>query len=80
MALKKFVPYKINDKGPEIMKIAEMLKRHGSTIRPTQVYHIGMYAAVKKFQKDHKLAVTGIVDKKTYDKLMLPPPVYRKKK
>jgi murein L,D-transpeptidase YcbB/YkuD len=39
-----------------------------------------MLSAVKKFQKNHGLEVTGVVDKKTWDKLIMPPPVKRRAK
>ena len=78
MPFKKFKPFKLNDKGEEIRKIARLLKVHGSTIKPTDTFHIGMLSAVKKYQKNHGLEVTGVVDKKTWDKLVMPPPVARK--
>ncbi len=80
MPTMKFKPFKIGDSGKDVAKIAMMLKKHGSTIKPTNKYHIGMDSAVRKFQKNHNLPVTGVVDKKTWDKLMMPLPVQRKAK
>lgn len=78
MALKAFKPLRIGDNGPDVKKIAAALKKYGSTIKPTAVYTIGMLSAVRSFQKKHDLPVTGIVDKKTWDKLMMPTPIFRK--
>ena len=78
MTLKTFKAFKMGDKGPEIKKIAAALKKHGSTIKPTAVFSIGMRSAVVSFQKKKGLKVTGVVDKMTWDKLMMPVPVFRK--
>ncbi len=78
MALKAFKPLRIGDKGPDVKKIYAALKKHGSTIKPTDVFHIGMQSAVFSFQRKHNLPVTGVVDKKTWDKLMMPTPIFRK--
>ncbi len=80
MPFKKFNPIKIGESGMVVAKVCEMLRKYGSTVKPTEKYHIGVYAAVKKFQKEHGLEVTGIVDKKTWDKLSMPLPVKRKAK
>ena len=64
-----FKPMKIGDKGTQIKKAQQLLKKHGSSIKPTDVFGIGMLSAVKSFQRKNKLAVTGIVDKKTWEKL-----------
>lgn len=79
MAIKKFVNIKLNDEGAMVKKIAAALRKHGSTIKLTSKFHIGMRSAVVKFQKNHGLPVTGEVDKKTLDKLLMPAPVFRKK-
>lgn len=80
MALKTFKTIKIGDKGSEVKKICAALKKNGSTIKPTDEYTIGMLSAVRAFQKKQGLPVTGVVDKKTWDKLMMPIPVFRKPK
>lgn len=72
MAL-KFKPIKLGDKGADVRKVATMLKKHGSTIKPTSVFAIGMRSAVVSFQKKNNLPVTGVVDKKTWDKLNVSP-------
>ena len=65
----RFKPIKIGDKGPVITEIQKLLVKSGSTIKPTKVFHIGMQSAVCAFQRKNKLPQTGIVDKKTWDKL-----------
>ena len=65
----KFKPIKIGDKGPVITEIRKLLVKSGSTIKPTKVFHIGMQSAVSAFQRKNNLSQTGIVDKKTWDKL-----------
>ena len=62
-------PLKQGDKGPEVQYMALWLNQKGSTIKPTSVFHIGMRSAVISFQKKNKLKPTGIIDKKTWDKL-----------
>ena len=58
-------------KEPEVKKAQEMLAKTGSKIKISGVFTIGMVSAVKKFQKNHNLAVTGIINKKTWDALEL---------
>ena len=60
---------KLNDKGPAVQYMALWLKQKGSNIKPTSVFHIGMWNAVIAFQKKNKLKPTGVIDKKTWDKL-----------
>lgn len=62
-------PVKIGDKGPVVQYVALWLAQKGSTIKPTSEFHIGMRAAVVKFQKANSLKETGVVDKKTWVKL-----------
>ena len=64
-----FKPIKLNDTGAEVRKVSTLLKKHGSTIKPTSKFHIGVRSAVVAFQKKNKLPATGVVDKKTWDKL-----------
>ena len=78
MALKTFKNIQLNDKGTDVKKIAAALKKHGSSIKPTSVFTIGMRSAVVSFQKKHNLKPTGIVNQTTWNKLMMPAPVYRK--
>ena len=62
-------PHKLNDKGPAVQYMALWLKHRGSSIKPTNVFHIGMRSAVISFQVKNKLKPTGVIDKKTWDKL-----------
>lgn len=78
MAVRSFKPIGIGAKGADVKKIAEALKKAGSGIKVTDVFHIGMRSAVACYQKKNRLQVTGIVDRKTWDKLMMPAPVMRK--
>lgn len=68
--MKKFVPIGIGYAGKEVAEIQKKLVLAGSTIKPVKTYTLGMFSAVKAFQKKNNLAVTGVVDKKTWDKLM----------
>ena len=65
----RFKSFKLGDKGTDIRKIATLLRKHGSSIKPTDTFTIGMRSAVVSFQKKNGLPVTGVVDKKTWDKL-----------
>ena len=64
-----FKRIKINDKGPQVKEAQELLKKAGSTIKVTGVYTIGMYSAVKAFQKKNGLKPTGSIDAMTWKKL-----------
>lgn len=68
--MKKFIPFKVGYAGKEVIDIQKKLALAGSSLKPVKVYTIGMFSAVKAFQKKNGLAATGIVDKKTWDKLM----------
>ena len=74
MATKKFEypgkPIKLGEKGAIIQWIQEQLKKNGSAIKPRQIFDIGMLSAVKSFQQKNNLKVTGVIDKKTWDKLI----------
>ena len=62
-------PVKIGERGPVVEYICGMLQKKGSTVKKTDKFHIGVRSAVASFQRKNKLKVTGIVDKKTWDKL-----------
>lgn len=67
-----FVRYptlKLFDKGPKVSKIAELLKKHGSSLKPTEEFTLAMRSAVISFQKKHSLEPTGVVDKNTWKAL-----------
>lgn len=66
--------------GKEVIDIQKQLVLAGSTIKPVKVYTIGMFSAVKAFQKKNELPVTGIVDKPTWNKLMAVKPVRKSRK
>lgn len=81
--MKKFVPIGIGYAGKEVGEIQKKLSISGSTIDMSKTmtkYTLGMFSAVKAFQKKNGLAATGIVDKKTWDKLMTVKPVRRTRK
>jgi peptidoglycan hydrolase-like protein with peptidoglycan-binding domain len=71
--MKKFQTLKLNDVSTDVKKAAQMLAKHGSKIKPTNVFTIGMRSAVVSFQKKHGLKVTGEIDRKTWDKLVEKP-------
>ena len=62
-------PVKLGAKGPAVLWICAMLQKHGSTIKQVDRFHIGVRSAVVSFQTKNKLKPTGVVDKKTWDKL-----------
>lgn len=64
-------PLKLNDKGPAVQYMALWLAQKGSSIKPTNVFHIGMRSAVMSFQVKNKMKPTGIIDKKTWMKLIV---------
>lgn len=63
-------PLKLKDEGPAVQYIAWRLAQKGSGLKPTYVFHIGMRSAVVRFQKKNGLKVTGVIDKKTWTKLI----------
>lgn len=65
----RFVTLKLNMSGAKVLEVQKLLQKAGSAIKPTGVFSIGMRSAVCAFQKKNGLAVTGEVDKKTFEKL-----------
>ena len=63
-------PLKMKDSGPAVQYMALWLAQKGSSLKPTSVFHIGMRSAVVSFQKKNGLKVTGVIDKKTWMKLI----------
>ena len=63
-------PLKLGDKGPAVQYMALWLAQKGSTIKKTNVFHIGMRRAVVSFQTKNKLKATGVIDKRTWTKLV----------
>ena len=78
--MKKFVPIGVAAAGKEVVEICKQLALAGSKIKPVKNYTIGVYSAVKAFQKKNGLSATGVVDKKTWDKLMAVKPVPKRGK
>lgn len=61
---------KMGDEDPVLVGyLCELLRAHGSTIKDTDKFTIGVKTAVKAFQKKNGLEETGIVDRKTWRKL-----------
>ena len=67
--MKKFL-IGVGYEGKEVIDIQKKLVLAGSSIKPVKKYTIGMFSAVKAFQKKAKLPATGLVDKATWNKLM----------
>ena len=63
-------PLKLGDKGVAVQYMALWLAQKGSSLKPTADFHIGMHSAVISFQKKNKLKPTGVIDKKTWMKLI----------
>lgn len=63
-------PLKLGDAGPMVQYMALWLKQKGSSLKPTGKFHIGMRSAVISFQKKNNLKPTGVIDKKTWEKLV----------
>lgn len=64
-----FKKLKLNSEGLKVKEAQQLLRKAGSTIKVTGFYSIGMYAAVKAFQKRNGLKVTGEIDAMTWKKL-----------
>lgn len=58
------------DKGTKVEDAQMLLQLAGSKIKVNGEFTIGMTTAVKAFQKKHKLKVTGVIDQKTWEKLL----------
>lgn len=63
-------PLKLGDTGPAVQYMMLWLKQKGSSLKPTNKFHIGMRSAVISFQKKNSLKPTGVIDKKTWEKLV----------
>lgn len=53
----------------DIRKAQQWLQNLGSSIKVTGRFTIGMMTALCKFQRDHKLTVTGVLDDDTWREL-----------
>ena len=62
-------PLKLGSKGSQVKYIQNILKDNGYLKTVTGVYDKDTVLAVKRFQKDTRLVVTGIVGKITFNKL-----------
>ena len=63
-------PLKLGDQGAVVEYMVHALIRHGSRMNPGDRFHIGMRSAVICFQKKNQLKPTGVIDKKTWEKLI----------
>ena len=63
-------PLKQGDKGPAVQYMALWLAQKGSSMKATDTFHVGMRSAVICFQKKNNLKPTGVIDKKTWTKLV----------
>ena len=69
---------KYGDKGQKVTQAQKALQKAGSSIKVNGEYTVGMISAVKCFQKKNKLAVTGVIDAKTWEKLTGKAPAAKK--
>lgn len=60
---------KYGDENKDVLEAQKLLKAAGSTIALNGNFTIGMVSAVKAFQKNNGLGVTGKIDTKTMNKL-----------
>lgn len=60
---------KMGAMGADIQDIQKLLQKTGSSIKVTGVFGIGMYSAVKAFQRKNGLKETGEIDTATLKKL-----------
>ena len=64
------LPLKVRDKDSQVKKVEEMLSKLGYEIRwIDQEFGYETLRAVKEFQANEKLPVTGVVDKRTWERL-----------
>ena len=64
------LPLKVRDKDSQVKKVEEMLSKLGYEIRwVDQEFGYETLRAVKEFQANEKLPVTGVVDKRTWERL-----------
>jgi cell wall-associated NlpC family hydrolase len=62
--------YNIGDRGVQVMKIQKQLVKYGYPIGTDGIYGSETARAVQRFQADKGLDIDGIVDSKTYKKLL----------
>jgi putative chitinase len=60
---------KLNDRGPQVKRLQEMLYEYGYDIIVDGIFGPRTEVIVKDYQSKHKLPVTGIVDDRTFDQL-----------
>ena len=56
---------KLNDRGRAVTALQELLRRNGYEVAVTGTFDVATDQVVRRFQRDHKLAVDGIVGNKT---------------
>lgn len=76
----KFTSIKYGDKGIKVKECQRQLQYAGSTIKADGKFSIGMVSAVRSFQKKNNLPVTGVIDSKTFKKLLAVKPVKKTSK
>ena len=72
MAIKKvsYPELRIGAEGDLVEMLQDFLQKTGSTTKINGKYSIGTVSAVKKFQKNNGLKITGVCDKATWDALI----------
>ena len=65
----KFKVLKYGMAGKDVERAQKALQKAGSKIKVNGEFTIGMYSAVKCFQRKNKLKETGMIDAKTMAKL-----------
>ncbi len=61
-----FKPITYGEETKRVADAQKYLQKTGSTIKMTGKFTIGMASAVRAFQRKNKLAVTGVIDAKTW--------------
>ena len=65
----KELAIKYGMEGKAVLECQKLLQKHGSTIKLTGKYTVGMISAVKAFQRRNGLEPTGKIDTVTMGKL-----------
>src|ERR1051326_336303 len=66
---------KFGDKGSDVSAAQELLNRNGAILEPDGSFGRGTESAVREFQADSKLSLTGVIDDATWAALRaLPEP------
>lgn len=65
----KFNKLSYGCEGKDVRECKKLLRKLGSGVKLNDKFDIGMVSAVRAFQKNNGLLVTGIIDYKTFKKL-----------